>query len=95
MTRKTKTTTPATETNGRPEFVTPEQWARIVHLAESATVKQTPDAVLATVIRQGLKAIERRRKGTEDARIAKAEDILRAAGKLPAKDEADEEDQAA
>lgn len=47
--------------------LSPAIQARIVHLAESATVKQTNEQVLSTILHQGLKTLEKRRaKGAEE-----------------------------
>lgn len=44
--------------------------------------KTTEQELWSTILNAGLKAIEKRRKGTQEAKIEKAEAILRAAGKL-------------
>lgn len=56
--------------------------ARCTRLAESATVKQTPEQVFETALRIGLKMLEKRRTKTTDARVEKAEALLRAMGKI-------------
>lgn len=53
--------------------LSPAIQARISHLAESATVKQTNEQVLTTILHQGLKTLEKRRAKGAIERIEKLE----------------------
>jgi hypothetical protein len=56
--------------------------AAIEQLAKTATVSQTTEQVLETVLRQGIKTLEKRRKETTANRVERAEALLRSMGRI-------------